>query len=447
MGKFALLFFTLFIAGILAALLITPVASVLVYKMVYMVNPDSRWWAASIPGLRYSLIASLTMIFVLAIRYKELSAQAPWKEQPVFKWVFAILVTYFLMINFAIVPDVHKTFTIELLKLVVIIFVAYKLVNTEKALDACLWVYVSGATYIGYIAYSTGRNSEGRVEGIGMIDTGGDSNMTAAVLVPALVILTYKAWLGNKKVKVLAVICGALIANGVVLINSRGAFLGALAGALYFVFYMLFSKYQRKGQRGSAILIIVLGLSGVLFVADEAFWERMQTIQSVEDGGKSGSHRIDFWLATFDIMEDYPLGVGIQGFIELSPHYLPEHYFEGRKIGKAVHSTWFQVLSEIGWIGLFMMIAMLASTARQAYRAKTFVLSQELYDAYFKILALEGALLSFLIAASFIDRGRAVMLYWLVLLVLVAVNIYYLQPKRIKSDVKSPVRKRGNPVR
>lgn len=447
MGKFALLFFTLFITGILAALLVTPVASVLVYKMVYMVNPDSRWWAASIPGLRYSLIASLTMILVLAIKYKELSAQAPWKEQPVFKWIFAILVMYLLMINIAIVPEVHKTFTIEFMKLVVIIFVAYKLVNTEKALDACLWIYVLGATYIGYIAYSTGRNSQGRVEDIGMIDTGGDSNMTAAVLVPALAILTYKAWLGNKKVKVLSVLCGALIANGVVLINSRGAFLGAVAGGLYFVFYMLFSKYQRKGQRASAILIIVLGLTGVLFVADDAFWERMQTLQSVEDGGKSGSHRVDFWLATFDIMEDHPLGVGVQGYIELSPRYLPERYFEGRKIGKAVHSTWFQVLSEIGWIGLFIMIAMLVSTARQAHRAKKFVLSQQHYDAYFKIVALEGALLSFLIAASFIDRGRAVMLYWLVMLVLVAVNIYYFQPKRAESDMKLPIRKRKNSVR
>ena len=65
MGKFALLFIFLFAAGIFAALFISPVSSVLVYQLVYFVNPDSRWWAASIPGLQYSFISALLMLFVL----------------------------------------------------------------------------------------------------------------------------------------------------------------------------------------------------------------------------------------------------------------------------------------------------------------------------------------------------------------------------------------------
>lgn len=433
MGKFALLFLFLFTAGIFAALFITPVSSVLVYQMVYFVNPDSRWWAASIPGIQYSFIAALMILATLTVRYKELSSQAPWKNQPVLKWMIAILVMYGLMINFAVVPEVHKTFTYDFAKLVIIIFATYKLINSEKALDACLWVYIFGVTYIGYIAYSVGRDGQGRVEGIGMIDTGGDGNMTAAAMVPALIILTYMAWLGNKKIKILAVFCGALIANGIVLINSRGAFLGAVAGALFFLFYMIFSRHQRKGQRGTAILIIVVALAGTVYVADDAFWTRMETIQDVDDGGKSGSHRIDFWMATFDVLQDYPLGVGIQGFIELSPNYLPEHYFDGRKTGKATHSTWFQVLSEIGWLGILFLLALLVSTYKLSRNTKRYLISTENYDAYYKMLALDGALISFLIAASFIDRGRSEMLYWLILFIAIASNIYYLRfvdPKR-----------------
>lgn len=447
MSKFSLIFLLVFFGGILGALFIWPVFSVLVYQIVYFVNPDIRWWSTSIPGLPYSFITSMTIIFVLLVNYRKLTDLSPWREQPVLKWLLALLTIYFLINIIALVPDAHMTFTIEFLKLVVIIFASYKLVNTEKSLDACLWVYVFGATYIGYLAYSTGRGSTGRVEDIGMIDTGGDSNMTAAALVPALVILTYMAWMGNKKIKLLAVICGAFIANGVVLINSRGAFLGAVTGGLFFIFYMLFSKYQRTGQRGAAIFIIILGLAGAIYVADDSFWERMQTLKSVDDGSKSGSHRVEFWLATFDIMEDYPLGVGIQGYVELSPGYLPGHYFERRTTGKAVHSSWFQVLSEVGWVGLFILIAMLVSIAKQSSRAKKFLVNQENFDAYFKLLALEGALLSFLVAASFIDRGRAVMLYWLVLFVLVAVNIYYLQPNRSAADSGLSSRQMTKPKR
>lgn len=43
------------------------------------------------------------------------------------------------------------------------------------------------------------------------------------------------------------------------------------------------------------------------------------------------------------------------------------------------------------------------------------------------MLALEGALLSFLVAASFIDRARSEMLYWLILFIAIASNIYYLR--------------------
>lgn len=433
MSKVALVFIFLFVMGLISAFVMSPAASFLVYQLVYLVNPDIRWWAASIPGVQYSFIAAVLMLFMLSVKYNELSIHASWKQQPIFKWILLLLLMYVLMISIAIVPEVHKGFTYDFAKLVVIIFVAYKLINTERALDASLWTYIVGVTYIGYVAYSVGRDWQGRVEGIGMIDTGGDGNMTAAAMVPALVILTYMAWIGNKWIKVLAVICGAFIANGIVLINSRGAFLGALAGISFFIFYMIFSRYQRKGQRGTAIVIILLGLVGTIYVTDEAFWLRMGTIEAVDDGAKSGSHRIEFWMATLDVLNDYPLGVGIQGFIELSPNYLPEHYFEGRTTGKAVHSTWFQVLGEVGWLGLGFMLALLVSTFKMSKKTKQYLIRNEDYNGYFKMLALEGALLSFLVAASFINRARAEMLYWLILFIAIASNIYYLrftEPKR-----------------
>lgn len=429
MSKFALLFIFLVAGGIFAALFVAPVFAFLVYQLIYFVNPDIRWWASTIPDMPYSFIAASLMIFVLGLKFKALSEVAAWRRQPIFKWLILILVMYALTINVAVAPGVHQQFTINLAKLFVVIFVAYKLINSEKALDACLWVYVLGCTYLGYMAYVNGRNSAGRVEGIGMVDTGGDSNMTAAAMAPALVFLMYMAWLGSKKVKFFAVFFGALIANGLVLINSRGAFLGVVVGAGFFLVYMIFSKYRQKGQRAMAIVTMIVGISGGLYVADEAFWDRMRTLQTVdEDPGASGSHRIDFWLATFDVMEDYPFGVGVNGFIQLSQLYLPEHYFENRTRGKATHSTWFQILTEIGWPGPLLLIALLLSTFRLSRDTKRYLISVDKYEAYFKMLALEGGLVAFLVSASFIDRARAEALYWLLLFIAVAANLYYLRP-------------------
>lgn len=428
MSKSALLFLLIFFGGLIAAVFFLPVASFLVYQLVYFINPDDSWWSASIPGLRYSFTVVVIMILTLAVNYRNYTERAAWGDQPILKWLLAILIMYMIMLNFAIVPALHKRFLIDFVKLIVIIFVAYKLVNTERALDACLWAYILGATYIGIVVYQTGRNSGDRVEGLGMVDTGGDSNMVAAALAPSLVILIYMAWLGNKKIKALTFFCGALIANGVVLINSRGAFLGVVLGAAFFLFYMLFSKYRRKGQRGTAIFVILAGLSGGLYVADDTFWERMQTLTlAQEDAGASGSRRTDYWRATFDVMEDYPMGVGIGGFQVVSKQYLPSSNFVNRDIGRAVHSTWFQLLGELGWPGPILFIGLLITITRLSGKTKRSLIAEGRYEAYFKMLALEGALLAYLICATFIDRSRAEILYWLILFIAIGVNVYYLQ--------------------
>jgi len=76
---------------------------------------------------------------------------------------------------------------------------------------------------------------------------------------------------------------------------------------------------------------------------------------------------------------------------------------------------------------------LIISTFRLSRNTKTYLIANKSYNAYFKMLALEGALLSFLVAASFINRARAEMFYWLILFIAIASNIYYLrftEPKR-----------------
>jgi len=432
MSKMALLFILLFASGIGATFMISGSASFILYQLVYFINPDNRWWSAGIPGITYSFITSLLMLNALAIKYRECTELAPWSEIPAFKWMVALLAMYYLAYLYALNDPMHHRFTFDLAKIIVVVLVAYKLVNTQRALDFALWAYIVGATYIGYVATITGRNSAGRVEGIGTVDAN-DANDLAAALVPAIPILMYYAWMGNKKVKFLCIICGALIANGLVLINSRGSFLAIVSGSGLYLLYMIFSRYRRKGQRGMAVIIVVLGLSGGFYVTDDAFWERMATLQEVEDQQTSGSSRVNFWLATFDMMEDYPLGMGIGGFNAVSPLYIAPELMGDSK-GKSVHSMWFQGLSEVGWHGLFIFGALLFSLARLSRKAKKWVLEQGDNVIYFKLLAIECGFVSYLVAGTFINRFRAVILYWMVLLLAVAINVYFLQKIR---DVKA----------
>lgn len=435
MSKFALFFIVVYLSGFIGALFANGASAFLLYQAVYMINAEQRWWYSQVPDLRYSFFSSILMLIVLAARYNKLSAVTRWRDLPILKWLILFLLLHYIGYTHALNSILHSGFTYNFLKLVIIFMVAYKLVNTEKLLDACLWVYVLGCTYIGYVAKDIGRNSGGRVEGIGMVDTGGDANGVAAALAPSIVVLLYFAWQGSWKVRVLAAFCSAYVVNALVLINSRGAFLAVLAGAGLFIAYMLLSRYQKSGQRATAIFIVVMGLAGALSLADDTFWQRMQTLQADEDGqrGGDGRGRLDYWLTTLDMIEDFPMGMGIGGFNAVSVAYLGEN--------KVPHSTWFQVLGEFSWHGLFIFIAMLISVLRLSQKAKKYLIANDKVAAYFKLLMLECALLSFLVAGTFLDRARAEVLYWIILFIAIACNVYYIQHKtgRINNQIEADV--------
>jgi hypothetical protein len=442
MSKFALLFLMVFFGGFIATFMIGGSVSFFLYQIVYFLNPDNRWWSAEIPGISYSFFTALLMLLSLAVGYRKYTEQAPWRQQPVFKWLLALLAVYYMVGFWAINPAVHDLFVFDLTKLIVIGLVAYKLVHTPRLLDGALWSYVMGATYIGYLATITGRNSGDRVEGIGLVDSP-DANGVAAALVPSAVLLMYYAWMGNYKVKMLCVFCGALIANGLVLINSRGAFVGVVASAGLFLMYMMFSRYRKQGQRATAVLIIICGISGGLYVADDSFWERMSTLQNTEDEGASGSSRINYWIASVEVAQDFPGGLGVQGFNAVSSLYLPPEYI-GENNNKSVHSMWFQGLTEVGWLGLGLFLVALLSLYRMSRKAKLWLLSIDETTPYFKILALECALLGYLGAASFINQFRAEILYWMIVLLAVGVNVYYLQRMNVPANEKNVVLKQSD---
>lgn len=435
MSKFALFFIIVYLSGFISAFFFNGAGAFLLYQAVYMINAEQRWWYFQVPDFRYSFFASLLMIFVLLIKYKELTAITRWRDLPVLKWLLLFLALHYVGYAFALNLAVHEIFTFNFLKLVIIFMIAYKLVNTEKLLDACLWVYALGCTYIGTVAKDVGRNRNGRVEGIGLIDTGGDANHVAAALAPSILVLLYFAWQGNWKIKLLAALCSAYVVNALVLINSRGAFLAVAVGAGLFISFMLFSRFQKKGQRAMAAFIVLAGLAGAASLADATFWERMQTLQANEEGerGGDGRGRLFYWISTLDMIKDYPMGMGVGGFRAASPLYVG--------VTKVPHSTWFQVLGEFSWHGLCIFVAMLISVLLLSRKTKKYVLANNNIAAYFKLLMLECALLTFLVAATFLDRARAEVLYWVILFIAIACNVYYIQHKtgRVNNQIKADV--------
>ena len=409
----AVTFLAVFSTGVLAALAISGSWGFYLYQVVYFLNPDLRWWSTAIPAISYSKISVVVMLLAWFMQRTRLNV-AKLKAVPQFKWLFGIGLMLFIVDFYAVNTARHHDALVDFWKLIVVVVVAYKLIDTEKKLEMALLAYIVVAFYIGWEAYAVGRNSMGRVEGIGMVDVP-DANGFAAALVPSIPLLIYFFWKGSFKQRIVACALGVWIANAIVLINSRGAFLGVSIACAVFLGTMLFSRYQEAKQRLVAILIISLSVSATIYITDEQFWNRMGTLSEIEDESASGSHRYRMWISAVDLALERPAGVGAFGFQKLSPIYVDAELFFRNQKEKAVHSSWFQALSEIGWIGLSIFLALLLSCFKSSRKVKTVLITNGENKAYFRTVALESAFLGYLVAASFIDIFRSQMMYWLVL--------------------------------
>lgn len=423
-----LLFYsTLFIVAI-TALVRNPVFAFVLYEAVYFFYPEQRWWGYMVPGISYSFFVVLVMIYLVAIKHKEMGKNKLLKV-PQFRLMYFFLAIYGVAYFYAVLPELHYQALTYFFKLIIIISLAYKLCSTRVDLDYILKGYIFGAWYISFMTFQVGRNSGDRVEGIGTVDSP-DSNGIAAAIAPTLVLCLYYFWTSSSwKLRALFALAGAFIANGLILINSRGAFLGVAVSLLVFMYHMFFSRFQRHHQKMFTVFIMLAGLSGGLYLADDSFMERMKSIAvtEVNEEKESGSTRTHFWLAAWEMAKDHPFGNGLKGFNYFAPEYIPEEINTGNSRNRSVHSTWFEVLAETGYLGLLVFISMLTMAYRALSACRKQLEQMGDVDEYFKIIALQSAFVGFLVAMSFIDRARSEILYWLILYTGCAYNIYVLK--------------------
>lgn len=425
-----LAFFTSYFGGFALALLSQPVWAFMVYQLVYFINPLERWWSYMVPSLSYSFFTVVLMLFVYVRKFKEHNANRLFSAPP-FKWVFFFLFCFVVASAYADLPEDHKVATINFLKLVVIMSVAYKIVDSDKKLDMILYAYIGGAAYLGFMIFQVGRNAGDRVEGVGTVDAP-DTNGVAAALAPSLILSLYYFWIHTKiRSRLFILLAAAFIANGIVLINSRGAFLAIVGGVGYFLSYAIFSKHQRPNQRASAFGLILMGVLALPFVIDQSAIERFKSMKQEEmtEDQETGATRVFFWLAAIQMSQDYPFGAGARGFEVHSADYIPLEVKSGASRNRAVHSSWFEALTDVGYPGLFFLIMIVMSTFGALRRSRKEVLKSGAIGLYFKLIAIEGAFVAFLISMSFLNRSRAEVFYWIVLFACCAYNIYVVRSR------------------
>ncbi|MEO0438042.1 MAG: O-antigen ligase family protein [Pseudomonadota bacterium] len=410
----------------------TPAFAFVGYEIVYFFYDRTRWWFYSIPDLPYSFGMSL-LVLVLAFADKKRTTPTTFLSIGMFRWMWLVVLLHGLTYFWSQLPTVHLDAFDNYLKMAIIVTAAFKLCATREALNYYLYAYVFGTAYLGYYLLEVGRNSGARVSNFGLVDSP-DVNGVAATFAPAAIFALHFFWRNKGWQKWIMVLAGAFIVNAIVLMNSRGTFLGLFIGASYYVYRLYNLSGNFKASRGQIVGMVFAGLLAMLYVLDESAIERIVGITDnieLSEEQESGSTRIYFWLAAVEMSADYPQGLGTAGFQYNAPDYIPRHVNTGTHRNRAVHSSWFQTLIEIGYLGFFLFSMMLLSAALMLRKTHRECEAKNDSDGVLTALVIQSALVAYLVSATFIDRMRAEVLYWLLAYAACAYNVYLVRVKSL----------------
>jgi len=243
----------------------------------------------------------------------------------------------------------------------------------------------------------------------------GDNNSVAVgmmMLVPVLVALSRTAATQWER-RLFQFMTVGVVYRGLVT-YSRGGFLAA--GAVMLA-YILKSRQRVRTLVGIAVVVALIQP-----VLPDAFWARMQTIQMPQDGYEapdeeqtgSARSRLHFWRVALVMAAANPLiGVGHNAY---NWHYDEYDFSNGRYgWGRSVHSVWFGVVAELGYVGLFLYVfqvflALLACRrVRRAARRNPTISHLEHFA-----LAHEMSIVAFVVGGTFVPLAFNEMLWHII---------------------------------
>jgi len=186
--------------------------------------------------------------------------------------------------------------------------------------------------------------------------------------------------------------------------HSRGGFVAAIAMAS--VWWV--KSRHKLGASMCALAILVIVIPNL----PDTFWDRMHTIRTYEqEEDQSALGRLHFWAVAVEMANAHPLlGVGYFGY---NPAY-NKYDFSGGKYGlwRAVHSSYFGVLAELGYPGGILYCLILFGALRSCSRVyKRASRHPALLQLSKSALALQISLIAFLVGGSFIS-GQSIEMLW-----------------------------------
>jgi putative inorganic carbon (hco3(-)) transporter len=328
--------------------------ALLFYLWIAYFRPESWIWNSSLKSFSLSLIVGVYLIASFLIRGERLKINGR-----------IVLMALMLLhtLGATLLSD-HQSFCwpywIDFAKVIIVTYILALLTNTPKRLKLAVLVITLSLSFESAKQGWAGLLLHPGVINRNEIEFLGDNNCVAVgmlMLVPLLLALEApRKWIGaGYRFLAIGVAYRALSTY------SRGGLLS---------FITMCTLLWAKSQHRIRTLIIIGALAGIILpIFPQKFWQRMSTITaSQEDMDPSAAGRVYFWSVGLKMALDHPFfGVGLNGYrLSYDKYDTKKAYGEVR----SVHSMWFGILSESGFVGMFLFLTIFVQSFRSCARAR-----------------------------------------------------------------------------
>lgn len=361
MSTTAFLFLLVWFAGVLLAFVRHPIYGMYAYMLVFYMSPGESWWSTDVPQLPWALVTAAVTVAAAILR-PALPSRPAWYQTSPARWLILFALWLWVQTPWALSTEDHLFLAKLFTKYVFLYAVLYSCLTDWHRVREFFLAHILGCLLWGYMAYQNPNAGHGRLEDLGFGDVAGSAfasmHLGTGLAFAGFVFLGaagLQRWLAFGSIP--------FILNAIILMATRGAFVGLIGGGLAALF--LSPRSQRR------MVALSLGLGAILLsmLAHDFFWERMATITPPGKGQQmeeSAASRIEIAKANLRMFVDHPMGVGHRGNDLLSPEYMPPQLLtpkEGKMI-RSAHNTFMAILVDHSLIGLLLIVGFHFSTMR-----------------------------------------------------------------------------------
>ncbi len=340
------LFIAAVVFGLIPMVLRQPRVGVYLWCWISYMNPHrlAYGFALNFPWAYTIALATFTGMF-----FSKEPRRILWTRETIL--IVVLLIWMLITSYFAFFPDLAWTGWVKAFKIQLMTFVTIMVITNRERLNGVIWVIVLSLGFYGIKGgiFTILKGGTHRVQGPEGTFIGGNNEMALALimtvpLIRYLHLQEKRHWLkvGLGSAMLLTAIAG--IGS-----QSRGALLGMVAMGFF-----LWLKSRGKIVIGLMITIVV---GAIALIMPQEWYDRMQTTETYQQDN-SALGRINAWHTAFNVAKTRITGGGIEMFRpSVFQQYAPE---PGRV--HDVHSVYFEVMGEHGFIGFFIFMSILGLT-------------------------------------------------------------------------------------